>query len=75
MHIKPQPRWTLLSITVLLAIGALLVVNHIAQQIQKSEEQKIKIWANAITQRAQLASYTEQFFQEVAEAEHDKMEF
>lgn len=75
MRIKPQPRWTLLSITVLLAIGALLVVNRIAQQIQKSEEQKIKIWANAITQRAQLVSYTEQFFNEVADAEHDKMEF
>lgn len=68
-------RWIVLAATVVLAFAALFEVNHIAKQIRLSEEQKVTIWANAITQRAQLVSYTEQFFQEVAQEEHSKMEF
>lgn len=68
-------RWILLSLTVVLAILALWEINHIAIQIKNSEEQRVKIWATAIGQRAQLMSYTEEFFLEVAEEEHSKMEF
>lgn len=75
MRRKVKTRWSILALTVLLAIAALWEVNRIAQQIKVSEEQKVKIWANAITQRAQLVTYTEQFFEEVAEEEHSKMEF
>lgn len=75
MRRNVRTRWVLLATTVVLAIGALFEVNHIAQQIKQGEEQKVKLWATAISQRAQLVNYTEQFFREVAEEEHSKMEF
>jgi signal transduction histidine kinase len=67
-------KWIVLAITVLLALAALWEVNNISRQIRISEQQKVQIWAAAIGQKAQLVSYTEAFFNEVAAEERSKME-
>lgn len=68
-------RWILLAVTVLLALVALWQMNRIARHIEISEEQRVKVWATAIGQRAQLVKYMDGFFQQVASEEHSKMEF
>lgn len=67
-------KWIIIAFTVVAAIFALWQTNRIATQIKISEQQKVKIWAAAISQRAQLMSYTEEFFKEVGEEEHSKMQ-
>ena len=67
-------KWIILAITVLLAGFALFEINNISNQIRKSEEEKVKLWANAISQKAQLVNYSERFFANMALDEHRKME-
>lgn len=72
---KTRLRWILLATTVLLAFVAIWQISRIATQIRKSEEEKVRIWAAAIGQRAELVAHTEVFFSHIAEEEHAKMEF
>lgn len=67
-------KWILMSVTVILAIFALWQINNIATHIRHSEQEKVKLWAAAIAQRAELVSSTERFFQEVEIEEHNRME-
>ena len=67
-------KWIILAITVLLAAFALFEINNLSNQIRKAEQEKVKLWANAISQKAQLVNYSEQFFASVALDEHRKME-
>lgn len=67
-------KWIILSITVLLAGFALVEINIVSNQIRKSEQEKVKLWANAISQKAELVNYSEEFFANVALDEHRKME-
>ena len=60
--------------TLLLAFFALWQINRIATEIRTSEEQKVRLWANAINSKAQLVAYTDDFFEEVAHEERVKME-
>lgn len=64
----------ILALAILLAGGALFEINNLSNQIRKSEKEKVKLWANAISQKAQLVNYSEQFFAHVALDEHRKME-
>ena len=57
-----------------MAFMALLYINRLSQQIRHSEEEKVKLWANAISQRNQMVDYTEDFFRNIAADEHRKME-
>lgn len=75
IHKNYRTRWILLSITVVLAFVALFGISRIAAQIKSSEMQKVRLWAGAITQRAELVTQTEQFFDEIANDERSKMEF
>lgn len=67
-------RWILLSIAVLMAIAALVEINLLASRIRDAEEDKVRLWAQAISQKAQLVDYSEQFFLEVGLDERRKME-
>lgn len=67
-------KWIILAVTVVLAGFALFEINAISTQIRKAEQEKVKLWANAISQKAQLMDYSEQFFAKVARDEHRKME-
>ena len=69
-----QAKWIILAIVVLLAAFALFEINNISNQIRKSEEEKVRLWANAISQKSELVNYSEQFFANIALDEHRKME-
>ena len=69
-----KARWLILSITVLLAVVALVEINRVSIQMRKAEVEKVKLWAKAISQKAQLVNYSEEFFASVARDEHRKMQ-
>ncbi len=69
-----KAKWIILAITILLAGFALFEIYNLSSQIRKSEEEKVRLWANAISQKAQLVNYSETFFAHVALDEHRKME-
>ncbi|MCQ2295249.1 MAG: HAMP domain-containing histidine kinase [Bacteroidales bacterium] len=69
-----KTKWILLALVVALAAFALFEISHLSRQIRINEQEKVKLWANAITQKAQLVSYSEEFFANVALDEHRKME-
>ena len=69
-----KAKWIIIAVTVLLAGFALFEINNLSNQIRKSEQEKVKLWANAISQKAELVNYSEQFFASVALDEHRKME-
>lgn len=63
---KPRKgKWIILAITVALGFAALWLIYAFAQQIRNSEQDKVRLWASAISQKAQLMSSTERFFNEV----------
>ncbi len=62
-----------MGVTVVMALAALWQVQRIAEQIRQGEEEKVRLWANAVGQRNQMAAATAQFFQEAMLDEHRKM--
>ena len=71
---KPRKgKWAIMSITIILGLAALWIINTFVQQIRKSEEEKVRIWASAISQKAELMTSTETFFDEVAIDERRKV--
>ena len=56
-----------------MGLAALWIINTFVQQIRKSEEEKVRIWASAISQKAELMTSTETFFNEVAIDERRKV--
>lgn len=69
-----KAKWIIVAVIVLLAGFALFEINNLSIQIRNSEQEKVKLWANAISQKAELVNYSEQFFASVARDEHLKME-
>ena len=68
---KTRIKWIVMALTIALALWQ---VHHIADQVRESETAKVKLWANAIGQRARLLSATQHFFQQATLDEHRKME-
>ena len=64
----------LLIVAALMAIAALVEINLLASRIRDTEEDKVRLWAQAISQKAQLVDYSEQFFQQVGLDERRKMQ-
>ena len=71
---KSHLKYTLLALTILLALWALWQVHRVADQVRQTEEAKVRLWANAIGQRNQLAAATQEFFQQATLDEHRKMQ-
>ena len=69
-----RAKWFILGLTVLLAVFALVEINNLSNQMRRAELEKVKLWANAISQKSSLVNYSEQFFARVALDEHRKME-
>ena len=65
-------RWIVLSVTVALSIFALWEINNISTQIRHSEKQKVSLWAQAISQKARLVSYSDEFFRKASLDEYRK---
>ena len=70
---RPRMRWIVLSVTVALSIFALWEINNISTQIRHSEKQKVSLWAQAISQKARLVSYSDEFFRKASLDEYHKM--
>ena len=71
---KQRLKWTIMIVTVALALVALWQVQRIADQVRQSEEEKVRLWASAIGQRNQMAEATARFFQQATLDEHRKMQ-
>ena len=71
---KTRLKWFITILTIALALLALWQVQHVASQVRQSETEKVRLWANAIGQRARLVDATQQFFQQATLDEHRKME-
>ena len=72
-HISRNTKYVIFTITVALAAVALWTVNGIITQVENSEKEKVKLWANAICQKADLVSHTEEFFEKVQAEERTRM--
>ena len=70
---KQRLKWIIMGVTIALALVALWQVQHIAEQVRQSEEEKVRLWATAIGQRNQMAAVSAQFFQQATLDEHRKM--
>ena len=71
---KPRKgKWVIIITTLVLGFAALWTINSFASQIRKSEQEKVRIWASAISQKAELVSSTETFFNEVGIDERRKV--
>ena len=68
-----RSKWVIMAVTVAMGFAALWLIYNFAQQIRKSEQEKVSLWANAISQKAQLMASTETFFNEVGIDERRKV--
>ncbi len=68
-------RWKLilLSAAIVLAFLALFQINRIVQQLKKEEQEKVKLWASAISKKNELVRHTEDFFKKIREEERKRM--
>ena len=71
---KARLKWILLSLTVVLALLALWQVQRIAEEIRRDEEEKVRLWATAISQRSHMLEVTQKFFEQATLDEHRKMQ-
>ena len=63
-----------MALTVALALVALWQVRRIAVTVRDAEEEKVRLWAAAIGQRARMVEATQSFFAEATLDEHRKMQ-
>lgn len=70
---KTRLKWILLGATLLLALIALWSINNMAHQIRATEQEKVKIWAGAIAQKAELVRHYDEFFKQVQIDERRKI--
>ena len=71
---KPTVKYILLTVTIVLALAALWQVQRIASEVRHEEQEKVRLWANAISQRAHLMEATQHFFEQATLDEHRKMQ-
>ena len=60
--------------TIALALVALWQLHAIADRVRQEEEENVRLWAKAISQRAHILEVQRQFFEEATLDEHRKME-
>ncbi len=70
---KTRLKWITMGVTIVLALVALWQVKSIADTIRRDEEEKVRLWAAAISQRAHMMEATQHFFEEATLDEHRKM--
>ena len=69
-----KQRWkrVLLVAAAVIVVATLWYSNDIAQRIRAEEQTKVKLWSEAIVQRAALVGYTQQLFEELGGEERQK---
>ncbi len=71
---KQRLKWIIMTLTVALALLALWQVQRVAENVRMAEEEKVRLWAAAIGQRASMVEATQAFFAEATLDEHRKMQ-
>ncbi|MBP7477150.1 MAG: HAMP domain-containing histidine kinase [Chitinophagales bacterium] len=71
---KSKIKLILLISALLIAAITIIVTNEIAKTIAKEEEQKVKIWAEAIQRKANLVKFTQELFEKLSFEERKKVE-
>lgn len=71
-----KQRWKLvLALVALVLVGASLwYSNRIVEAVRQEERRKVKLWAEAVQNRAELVNYTETLFERLREEERKKVE-
>ena len=69
-----KQRWkrVLLVAAAVIVVATLWYSNDIAQRIRREEQTKVRLWSEAIVQRAELVGYTQQLFEELGSEEAGK---
>lgn len=62
----------LLAAALVIAGITLWYSNDLAQKIREEEQLKVKLWSEAILQRAQLVTYTQELFEDLRREEREK---
>jgi len=70
---KTWKRWLFLAALVIIGVS-LWYTNMLVHNIARDERTKIRTWANAIQQRANLVNYTGQFFDQIRQEERKRVE-
>lgn len=70
-----KQRWKLvLAVVAMVIVGASLYYsNHMVEEVRESERQKVRLWAEAVQNRAELVNYTERLFERLREEERKKV--
>ena len=66
---KTRLKLILLVIALILALVTIGYTNHLANKISSDEEKNIKLWAEAIENKANIVKYTNELFIKIAENE------
>ena len=69
-----RTKWILLIFGFGIVFIFFFQINRIVNQLRNEEQLKIKLWANAITRKAQLVERTEVFFKKVTEEERIRLQ-
>ncbi len=69
-----KQRWKrlLLALATVIVVATLWYSNDMARRIRVEEQTKVKLWSEAIIQRAELVGYTQQLFEELSQEERQK---
>ena len=71
---KKRWKWILFFLAVIIVIASLWYTNILVSEIAQDERNNIRIWADAIDQKAELVNYTDRFFDQIREEERKRME-
>lgn len=71
---KRNWKWVLFIMAIFIIGASIFFTNILVRKIASDERQKIKTWAGAIQQRAQLISVTEDFFNKIKIEERKRVE-
>ncbi len=77
MNIYSQKhRWKLLlaALALLIVVGSLWYTNVLVKKIASEEREKVRLWAEAIQNKAKLVSYTGELFDKISNDERKKIE-
>lgn len=71
---KKRWKWFLFGTAVLIVAASLWYTNILVREIARDERNNIRIWADAIYQKAELVNYTDEFFKQIKNEERKKVE-
>ncbi len=71
---KKRWKWILFGLASAIVTVSLWYTNILVREIAKDERNNIRIWADAIQQKAKLVNYTDDFFNQIKDEERKRVE-